>query len=100
MGLATDVLLASAGVVTTVPLVCFAMAVKRLRLTTVGVLSYVAPTLQFLLAVWVYGEPFGGAQLVACCFIWAALAVFTADNFARAARAPRVARGAGAEAAG
>jgi chloramphenicol-sensitive protein RarD len=70
-------LLATAGVVTAVPLLLFAAGAKRLRLTTLGFLQYLAPTCQFLLAVFAYHEPFRREQLVSFGFIWAALAAYT-----------------------
>jgi len=82
----TIALLLAAGVITALPLVWFATAVQRLRLVTIGLLQYIAPTLQFLLAVVVFGEPFGRTHLVAFAWIWGALAVFTADNIQRALR--------------
>ncbi len=51
-------LLIAAGIVSTVPLLCFTAAARRLAYSTVGMLQFIAPTLQFLLAVAVYGEPF------------------------------------------
>ena len=71
-----DVLLVLAGPVTAIPLLCFAAAARRLPLTTLGFLQYLSPTLQFLLAVLVYGEPFRRAQAGAFVFIWSALALF------------------------
>ncbi|MDX1582397.1 MAG: EamA family transporter RarD, partial [Thermoanaerobaculia bacterium] len=73
----TDLLLAAAGIVTATPLIWFAIAVRRLRLATIGILQYLAPTLQFLLAVLVYREPFGSDRLVAFLLIWVALALYT-----------------------
>ena len=73
-------LLMLAGVITALPLLWFAAAAQRLRLTTLGFLQYLAPTCQFLLAVIVLGEPFSSAQLVAFAFIWTALAVYTVDS--------------------
>ena len=79
----TDALLLSAGVITAVPLLCFGFAVGRLRLSTMGVLQYVSPSLQLLLAVAAYHEPFLAAEKAAFVCIWAALAIFTADNLRR-----------------
>lgn len=77
-GNATDtILLASCGLVTAVPLICYATAAKELRLTTVGILQYIAPTMIFLTAVLVFGEPFGLAQMIAFPMIWAALAIYS-----------------------
>jgi chloramphenicol-sensitive protein RarD len=71
-----DVLLVLAGPLTALPLLCFAGAARRLPLSTLGFLQYLSPTLQFLLAVLVYGEPFRRAQAGAFAFIWAAIALF------------------------
>ncbi|WP_428635021.1 EamA family transporter RarD [Sedimenticola sp.] len=76
-----DLLLALGGVVTTLPLVCFAAAANRLPLTTIGVLHYLAPSITFLLAVSVYNEPFGSHRLITFAFIWLALAVFSGDGW-------------------
>jgi chloramphenicol-sensitive protein RarD len=74
-----DMLLAVSGVVTSVPLLCFAQAARRLRLTTLGMVQYLAPSLQFLFAVFVYREPFHFWQGVCFGCIWAALALYTLD---------------------
>jgi chloramphenicol-sensitive protein RarD len=86
-GLRMDLLLAAAGIVTAVPLLWFAEAVKRLRLATVGLLQYIAPTLQFLLAVLLFKEPFSVDKLVAFLFIWTAIAIYSSDNVMRLRRA-------------
>jgi chloramphenicol-sensitive protein RarD len=70
--------------VTTLPLLCFTSAARRLRLATLGFLQYLAPSGQFLLAVLVYGEPLTAAHLVTFGCIWIALAIFTADQIRNA----------------
>lgn len=85
-GRTLDLLLVAAGPMTAVPLLCFASAVRRLRLATVGLMQYLSPTIQFVLAVFVYREPFGHERFVAFVLIWIALAVFAAHNARR--RAP------------
>jgi chloramphenicol-sensitive protein RarD len=75
----TLALLAGTGVVTAIPLVLFTSAARRLPLSTVGFLQYLAPTGQFLLAVLAYGEPLAHARLLAFGWIWAGLAVFSVD---------------------
>ncbi len=70
------VLLLAAGVVSTVPLLCFTAAARRLAYSTVGMLQFIAPTLQFLLAVSVYDEPFTRAHAIAFGCIWTALALY------------------------
>jgi chloramphenicol-sensitive protein RarD len=73
------VLIAS-GVVTTTPLLLFVMAARRLPLTTMGFLQYLSPTLQFLLAVLAFEEPFGRAEWISFAWIWAAVSVYLADS--------------------
>lgn len=77
---ADDLLLASAGVVTAVPLLWFTNAARRLRLSTVGFLQYLAPTGQFLLAVFAYGEAFSRTHAIAFSCIWAALLIYSVDT--------------------
>jgi chloramphenicol-sensitive protein RarD len=83
-----DTLLVLAGPVTAIPLLLFAGAVARLPLSNLGFLQYLSPSLQFLLAVLVYGEPFTAAQAGAFGFIWLALAVFAAHTLRRGAAEP------------
>lgn len=87
INLSTDVLLIFAGFVTAAPLICFLQAARRVRLSTVGLMQYLAPTLNFLLAVLAYGEPFTTAHLITFTCIWVALAIYSFDAFFRAARA-------------
>lgn len=76
----THALVLSAGVITAVPLLLFAYGARRIRLTTMGLLQYLAPTVQFALGIWVYHEPFSRERLLGFAFIWAGLALYTADN--------------------
>ena len=85
-GAGTSLLLVAAGPVTAIPLVWFALGVRSLPLSTVGLLQYVTPTLQFLLAVLVYREEFTTAHAIAFAFIWGALALYSWDSL-RAVRA-------------
>lgn len=78
-----DVLLLLAGLVTTVPLLWFTNAVRRLRLATIGFLQYLSPSLQLLIAVLVYGEPFTRTHLVTFSCIWAALGLYSFDALRR-----------------
>ncbi len=80
LGAGTDLLLIGAGATTALPLVFFAAAARRLPLSTIGVMQYIAPTLQFLLGVLVYDEPFDARRLVGFTAIWVALAVFTGEG--------------------
>lgn len=75
----THVLLILTGVITLLPLVWFTHGAKRLPLSTVGILQYIAPTLQFLLAILIYREPFALPQLITFVLIWIALVLFTLD---------------------
>jgi chloramphenicol-sensitive protein RarD len=77
------ILLLLAGVVTAVPLMLYANGAKLLRLSTIGILQYIAPTMIFLTAVFVFGEPFGTARAVAFPMIWAALAIYTGSMLRR-----------------
>ncbi len=92
--LRTDLLLVASGPVTALPLIWFVGAARRLAYATVGFLQYTAPSLQFLLAVLLYAEPFARGELASFVLIWSALAVFSADTVRRA----RGTRGAGAAA--
>lgn len=84
--LATDILLMFAGLVTAVPLVCFLQAARRVRLSTVGFMQYIGPTLNFLLAVLAYGEPFTRTHLMTFMCIWLALAIYSFDALSRTRR--------------
>jgi chloramphenicol-sensitive protein RarD len=75
----TALLMASTGVVTAVPLVLFTSAARKLPLSTVGFLQYLAPTGQFLLAVLAFGEPLAHGRLLAFGWIWAGLVMFSID---------------------
>lgn len=88
----TDLLLVAAGAVTVAPLLLFLRAMGGLRLSTVGLIQYLTPTLQFLLAVFLYGESFGPVRLISFGFIWAGLAVYTLDALRRQQR-PRARAG-------
>ena len=76
-------LLLCAGVVTAVPLMIYANGAKLLRLSTIGILQYIAPTMIFLTAVFLFDEPFGTARAVAFPMIWAALVIYTGSMIRR-----------------
>ncbi|ORM79099.1 MULTISPECIES: EamA family transporter RarD [Pantoea] len=84
--LSLNLMLVAAGVLTTIPLMLFAAACARLRLSTVGFFQYLGPTLMFLLAVLFYGERLTPDKLVTFGFIWLALAVFIFDAILFSAR--------------
>ena len=79
-------LLVLAGILTALPLVGFAYAVRRVPLSTVGLMQYIAPTLQLLIGVLVLGEPFGRERAVGFVLIWIALALFAGEGLLRAGR--------------
>ena len=87
-------LLVAAGPITSVPLILFALSARRLKLSTIGMMQYVGPTLQFLIAVLLFREPFGWTHAAAFGFIWTALVVFTTDSVMGEAKARRLARAA------
>ncbi|TDH35907.1 EamA family transporter RarD [Pseudohoeflea suaedae] len=79
---ATDVLLLlGCGVVTAVPLMVYANGAKLLKLSTIGIMQYIAPTMIFLIAVFVFKEPFGVEKLLAFVLIWTALAIYSVSLF-------------------
>ena len=75
------------------PLIGFAYAVRRVPLSVVGLMQYIAPTLQFLLGVLFFGEAFDESRAVGFAFIWIALAVFASDGLWRARRQAVLAAG-------
>ena len=79
-----SLLLAGSGLVTALPLALFATGARLIPYSVVGIIQYVGPTLQLLLGVFLYGEPFAGARAIGFCVIWAGLAVFVTDGFLRA----------------
>lgn len=90
VGTATDLLLFGAGLVTTLPLLLFASATKRIPLSVVGLLQYITPTMQFLIGVLFYAEPFARVRAVGFGLVWVALVIFSVEGW-RARRAPPVA---------
>ncbi len=74
----TDVLwLLACGLVTAVPLMMYANGAKKLRLSTIGIMQYLAPTMIFVIAVFIFDEPFSTMKLAAFAFIWAALLIYS-----------------------
>jgi chloramphenicol-sensitive protein RarD len=78
--LGTKAWLASTGVVTAIPLILFAYGASRIRLSTIGLLQYIAPSVQFVLGVTLYGEAFSPSRAVTFVLIWLGLAIYTIDN--------------------
>jgi chloramphenicol-sensitive protein RarD len=70
-------LVVGTGVVTAIPLICFGAAATRVSMTTIGLLQYVAPTIQFALGVFLFGEPMPAMRWVGFTLVWLALAIFT-----------------------
>jgi chloramphenicol-sensitive protein RarD len=84
-------LLMFAGPATAIPLILYAFGAKLLRISTIGIMQYISPTMIAIIAVFVFGEPFGTARIVAFALIWTALALYTWSMFfgARQAKATR-----------
>ena len=80
-GLLSTLLLALVGVVTAIPLLLFATGAKSVPLSTLGLLQYISPTIQFLIGVFLFGEPFAPEQVVGFGIIWAALLIFSAESW-------------------
>lgn len=80
---ATRLLLMAAGPITAIPLLLFATGARRISLSALGLLQYLAPTLQFLLGVWLFHEAFTAERLVGFVLIWLALALFAAEGLLR-----------------
>ena len=90
-----DLLLPASGIITAIPLLLFAAATRRLRLSTIGFLQYITPTMHFLLAVLLYKEPFSAAHMVSFALIWGALIIYSIDatraiGMARPATEPQI----------
>ena len=86
-----DFLLVLSGPVTAIPLLLFATGARRIPLTTIGLLQYIAPTLQFLLGVLVFHEPFDQSRLIGFMIIWLALVLFSVENLLARRRTPSAA---------
>ncbi|RJX68793.1 EamA family transporter RarD [Vibrio sinensis] len=86
-----NILLIAAGVITTLPLLCFTGAATRLKLSTLGFFQYIGPSLMFTLAVLVYGEAFSPDKAITFGFIWAALVIFSFDGITTNRRSKKVA---------
>lgn len=78
--LSTNLLLMAAGIITTLPLLCFTGAATKLKLSTLGFFQYIGPSLMFLLAILVYGEAFSADKGYTFAFIWVALILFSLDG--------------------
>jgi len=87
LGVPTDLLLLGSGIATAVPLAMFAYGARRIPLSTVGLTQYLAPSMQFLLGVFFFDEPFPRARAIGFVLIWCALAIYAADGLRRSRRA-------------
>ncbi|MBW6473062.1 MAG: EamA family transporter RarD [Anaerolineaceae bacterium] len=76
----TTFLLALSGIITAIPLIFFASGAPKVPLTTIGILQYIAPTIQFLIGIFVYDEPFTTGQLVGFGIVWIALIIFSVEG--------------------
>lgn len=81
-----DLLIVCSGVITAVPLLCFAAAARRIPLSAIGLMQYLGPSIQFLIGLFVYGEPFDAGKLVGFALVWAALVIYVADGLRRLRR--------------
>jgi chloramphenicol-sensitive protein RarD len=88
-GVGIELLLAFGGPLTAIPLVLFAFGARRIPYSTIGLLQYMGPTIQLLLGVLVYREPFTSERVVGFVLIWIALAIYAADGLGRARRLAR-----------
>ncbi|MBU2953824.1 EamA family transporter RarD [Marinobacter sp. F3R08] len=84
----TGGLLMASGIVTAIPLLLFAGAARRLRLATLGFLMYINPTLQFVIALVVFGEPLSDIQLMSFMVIWVALGLYSWSSWHYRPRGP------------
>ncbi|MFA7362015.1 MAG: EamA family transporter RarD [Candidatus Kapaibacterium sp.] len=80
-GLFTDFLIVLAGIITTIPLLLFASAAKRIPLSYIGILQYIAPTIQFLLGIFIFKESFSFNQFIGFLAVWIALIIFGLNSF-------------------
>jgi chloramphenicol-sensitive protein RarD len=83
VALGTNVLLVTAGVVTAIPLLCFAAAARRVPLTVMGLLQYITPVLQFMVGVFIRHEPLPTSELIGFCLVWVALLVLGGSEVAQ-----------------
>jgi len=79
--LRTNLWLIALGPITAVPLLLFAAGARRLSMTTLGLLQYIGPSIQFVLGVWIFREPFTPARLIGFGLIWFALAIYSLDGW-------------------
>lgn len=83
-------LLIFTGIVTALPLLLFASAAKQINLSTLGILQYIAPTMQFVIGVVIYGEPFTQSRLIGFSIIWIALLIYSLEGVLQKHRSAQV----------
>ncbi len=84
--LSLQITIVSIGVITSIPLLLFSYGAARVELNTLGILQFIAPTVTFLLAVWLFDEPVPAVKLVTFLFIWGAIALYLWDSYRRKSR--------------
>jgi chloramphenicol-sensitive protein RarD len=92
LGLGLNTVLLLGGPITAIPLVLFAVGARRIPLSTVGLLQYIAPTMQLLTAVFIFHEPFSSARILGFSMIWTALAIYGIDGLLAGRRREQAAR--------
>lgn len=75
-----DAWMLASGLITAVPMICFGQAARRLKLSTLGFLQYTSPTMQFIIALTLFGEPFDQTKFIGYSIVWLALAIFLVDS--------------------
>jgi len=80
-GIGSDLLMAGAGLVTTIPLLMFVSAARRIPLTTIGIMHYITPTCQFLIGVLIYKEAFDASRALGFGFVWSGLIIFAVEGY-------------------
>jgi chloramphenicol-sensitive protein RarD len=81
-----NALLVGIGPVTAIPLLLFAAGARRIRLSTLGLLQYIGPTIQFALGLWLFNEPFSAMRMLGFCLIWLALVVYSLEGWHQSTR--------------
>ena len=89
-GTAINIMLVAGGLITAIPLALFSFGARRIPYSTVGLIQYIGPTMQLLLGVFLYQEPFTQARALGFGLIWMALAIYAGDGLIRAQRRPVV----------
>jgi chloramphenicol-sensitive protein RarD len=89
-GIQTDLLIILSGIVTTIPLLLFASATQKISLSLIGILQYIAPTLQFLIGVFIYREAITQIQLFGFGMVWIALIFFALEGLVFGRRLPQI----------